>query len=321
MSLNFPVTLVVPILNEAASLPTLLLALKAQSHRPDEIIFSDAGSCDGSTTLIEAWWCREGWENASCCILSRPGAMPGAGRNAGVHAARNDWVAFIDGGITPADDWLEQLCRHAMAKKIPAVFGVCRFTAETAFQRTLCALSNGLGAVHPVVPASLFRKEVFTTAGYFPEHLRAAEDLLWVSRYESAYGARVVCWNAEVLYRHFPMTWLEAARKWQMAEYFSVLAGVRIRQQATFLMLLPLLYAALLSGTTWGAMVFSAYLILRGIADPVRRSRPWQWWGGHPRTIFMAIPMCALLDAAKFAGIIRAWLARGRGQAGSLRTE
>ena len=106
MSLNFPVSLVIPILNEAESLPELLQALKAQSHRPDEIIFSDAGSTDGSPALIEAWWRDQGWEHGSCRVLLRPGAMPGAGRNAGVRAARNEWIAFIDGGITPASDWL-----------------------------------------------------------------------------------------------------------------------------------------------------------------------------------------------------------------------
>lgn len=39
MPLNFPVTLVIPILNEADSLPELLNALKEQDHLPDEIIF------------------------------------------------------------------------------------------------------------------------------------------------------------------------------------------------------------------------------------------------------------------------------------------
>ena len=133
MSLNFPVTLVVPILNEAESLPELLRALKLQSHLPDEIIFSDAGSSDGSPALIEAWWRDDGWEHGSCSVLSRPGAMPGAGRNAGVCAARNDWIAFIDGGITPASDWLEQLCRHALEKKPPAIFGLCHFSAQAPF--------------------------------------------------------------------------------------------------------------------------------------------------------------------------------------------
>ncbi len=308
------ISVVVPMLNETRTLPELLAALKSQSRRPDEIVFVDAGSTDGSADVIGRWWAGEGWPGLGCQVITVPGAFPGAGRNAGVRVAQGEWIAFIDAGIDPDRKWLERLERALESSGAPGVFGVCRFTAEPAFQRTLCALSNGMGAVYPVVPASLFRKEVFNTAGYFPERLRAAEDLLWVSRYESAYGSPAVCRDAEVLYRHFPTTWVGAARKWQIAEYFSVLAGVRIRQQAAFLMLLPLLYAALLTGTTWGALIFSAYLLLRGVVDPLRRSHPRRWWGGHPQAVLMALAMGPVLDAAKITGIIQGLLAKGRGR-------
>ncbi|MGH8616779.1 MAG: glycosyltransferase, partial [Burkholderiales bacterium] len=41
-----PVSVVVPYLNEAATLPTLLAALAAQTVRPRTLIFVDAGSTD-----------------------------------------------------------------------------------------------------------------------------------------------------------------------------------------------------------------------------------------------------------------------------------
>ncbi|MBK9444599.1 MAG: hypothetical protein IPO00_00055 [Betaproteobacteria bacterium] len=166
------------------------------------------------------------------------------------------------------------------------------------------------------MPASIFKREVFDAIGYFPENLRAAEDLQWVANYEMYYGVRTVFPDAKVDYRHFPATWRGATRKWRMAEYFSVLAGMRQRQHAVFLILLPLLYAALLSGTAWGAMVYFAYLLLRGVVDPMRRSFPRQWWGAHPQAIFIAIAMGAVLDAAKITGIIQGCLAKGRGRAG-----
>lgn len=177
-------------------------------------------------------------------------------------------------------------------------------SAERAFQRAMCALSNGQGAAHPVVPASLFKREVFGVIGYFPENLRAAEDLLWVARYELHYGVRAICPDAQVVYRHFPATWWGAAHKWCVAEYFSVLAGVRLRQQAVFLVLLPLLYVVLLSATAWGALVFSVYLLLRGVVDPMRRSHPRQWWGAHPQAICIAIVMGPCLGRGQNHGDI-----------------
>ncbi|WP_319245399.1 glycosyltransferase family A protein [uncultured Propionivibrio sp.] len=305
MSLNFPVTLVIPILNEAESLPELLQALKAQSHRPDEIIFSDAGSSDGSPALIEDWWREEGWENASCSVLSRPGAMPGAGRNAGVRAARNAWIAFIDGGITPASDWLEQLCRHAQSTQAPAVFGVCHFSAQASFDRAVCALSYGQGAAHPVIPASLFSRQVFTEIGEFPAHLRAGEDLVWMAALQARYGEREVCSAARVGYTHFPTGWRQALRKWRVTELHCVLAGVRTGQQAVYLFGLPLLCAVVADGGQVGAAVFLAYLLLRGVIDPIRRSLDRPWWGHRPWAALIALPLVAALDIAKWTGIVQ----------------
>lgn len=305
MSLNFPLTLVIPILNEAETLPELLQALKAQSHRPDEIIFSDAGSTDGSTNLIEEWWRSEGWRNASCRILSRPGAMPGAGRNAGVRVARNDWVAFIDGGITPANDWLEQLCQQALAKQVPAVFGVCHFSAHTSFTKSVCALSYGHGTFHPVIPSSLFARQVFAEIGEFPSHLRAGEDLVWMAALQARYGARVVCWAAQVSYTHFPKRWCQALHKWRVTELHCVLAGVRTSQQIVYLFGLPVLYVLACNGGGIGGVMFLTYLLLRGVVDPVRRSKDRPWWGGRPGAPLIAPLLAAALDVAKWVGIMQ----------------
>ena len=305
MSLNFPVTLVIPILNEIESLPELLNALKEQSHLPDEIIFSDAGSSDGSPALIEAWWGDQGWEGASCSVLCLPGAMPGAARNAGVRAARNEWIAFIDGGITPADDWLEQLCRHAQETKALAVFGVCHFSAQASFEKAVCALSYGHGAVHPVIPASLFARQLFTEVGEFPAHLRAGEDLVWMAALQARHGARKVCPAARVSYTHFPMAWRQAWRKWRVTESYCVLAGVRTRQQAVYFFGLPALYAVAGGGGCAGGAVYIGYLLLRGVIDPIRRSADRPWWGHQLGAALIALPLVVALDIAKWVGIVQ----------------
>jgi hypothetical protein len=305
MPLNFPVTLVIPILNEADSLPGLLKALKAQDHLPDEIIFSDAGSTDGSPELINAWWSCEGWEDANCIVLSCPGAMPGAGRNAGVNAARNDWIAFIDGGITPSRDWLKQLCSYAQANNLSAVFGVCRFSALTSFAKAVCALSYGYDAVHPAIPASLFARQVFDEVGEFPAHLRAGEDLVWIAALQARYGPRKVCTAARVSYTYFPTSWRQALRKWRVTELNCVLAGVRTRQHAVYLFGLPALYVLAGSGGDMGAAAFAAYLLFRGVIDPTRRSLDKLWWSREPWAACIALPLAAALDIAKWLGILQ----------------
>lgn len=304
------VSVVVPILNEADSLPQLLAALKAQTHRPKELIFSDAGSTDGSPALIENWWRAERWAGADCQVLQRPGAMPGAGRNAGVRAASCEWIAFVDGGIEPEPAWLERLCAHAQRHHSVAVFGVCHFSADAYFERAVCALSYGQGSVHSAIPAALFHRRVFEEIGFFPEQLRAAEDLVWGKRVADRYGERDICQEAVVHYTRFPSSWGQALCKWRMAEYYSVVAGVRIRQQMLYLIGLPLVYGALLSGTALGAAVFLAYVTLRGIIDPVRRSQDHPWWGRKPAALMIAPGLAVALDLAKLAGIAQAHLSK-----------
>ena len=118
------ISLLVPILNEAESLPELLSAIEAQTLRPNELIFIDAGSTDGGDILIKNWWESHAWSEGSCRVLLIPGAMPGAGRNAGIREARNNWFAFIDGGIIPDRNWLENLYNYALKNNLKSVFGV-----------------------------------------------------------------------------------------------------------------------------------------------------------------------------------------------------
>lgn len=316
--MSHDVAVVVPILNEADSLPQLLAALKAQTHRPKALIFSDAGSTDGSAALIEEWWQKERWEGGACQVLAVPGAMPGAGRNAGVRAAGCEWIAFIDAGIEPEPAWLERLCRYARKHHSPAVFGMCRFSADASFERAVCALSHGQGSSHAVIPASLFHRRVFDEIGFFPEHLRAAEDLLWSKRLAARYGERDICTDAMVQYTHFPSNWWRAVRKWELAEHQSVLAGVRTRQQMLSLIGLCLVYGALFSGTVVGGGIFVLYVIVRGVLDPIRRSQERIWWGRRPAGLAVALGLAPALDLAKFAGVVHGLASKLFGRVGGV---
>lgn len=305
MLIDTPVSLVIPILNERASLPELLAAIDAQTLRPHDIIFVDAGSTDGSREYIEAWWQRSSWGNGSCRILSEPGAMPGAGRNAGIRAATCDWVAFLDGGITPEPQWLETLCRVADPDTAPAVMGTCQFWGTGSFGKAVCALSYGQGRVRAVLPVSLFHRSVFDRVGFFHPELRAGEDILWQSEVRRVLGDMVVCDAARACYTHFPTGLAQAFRKWRLAEFNCVKAGVRRAQIPVYLFMVPMLYAMLFAGGWMGAGVFAAYLLLRGVIDPMRRSACARWWGDTPGAFWIPFWLAPSLDLAKLMGIIQ----------------
>lgn len=306
------ISLVIPICNEAATLPQLLAAIAAQTLAPRELIVVDSGSTDGSVALVEQWAEQSGYGKQRCRLNTNPGGMPGANRNRGVAEATGEWIAFLDGGIVPEPDWLASLWACAGATGSRAVFGLCRFDADPVFEKAVCALSSGCGAVHPVLPASLFHRSVFERAGGFREDLRSAEDLLWLREVERQYGPRTVCEAALVHYRHFPPNLFAAVRKWALYEENSVRAGLRSGQQwlLTGFFAMLLLTFLLLPATGFGILL--AYLVLRGVFDPMRRSGRIVWWGNQQLAALNALGLGIVLDGAKTVGGLAARLRRWR---------
>lgn len=89
-------SVVVPVWNARRTLPRTVASVLAQSFGDFELILVDDGSTDGGLDALPAP------RDARLVVLRQENAGEGAARNAGVAAARHDWVAFLD-----ADDvWL-----------------------------------------------------------------------------------------------------------------------------------------------------------------------------------------------------------------------
>jgi len=99
------VTVVIPALDEVDNLAAVLDDCAAQRSQAAEVIVVDAGSTDGTRELLEERARR--WP--ALRVLDRPGARPGAGRNAGIEAAASPVVVTLDAGSRVAPDWLGAL--------------------------------------------------------------------------------------------------------------------------------------------------------------------------------------------------------------------
>jgi glycosyltransferase involved in cell wall biosynthesis len=302
------VSLVIPMLNEAAGLPALLRALQEQVRLPDEIIFVDAGSTDGGPRIITDWWNENSWPTGSCRVESNPGGYPGHNRNVGVHSAFGDWIALIDCGIYPAADWLAQLLNHALQTKAAAVFGMCEFVATGHVARSTCALGYGFGSVHPVLPASLFRRAVFTAVGMFEEDLRAGEDIEWMARLTSRTGPKVVCRKALVQYSIFPTSLVSVAKKNYLYQLSALDAGVGRKVTLVYLVGAAAVVACVMTIPASVPWLAVAYVVARGVIDPIRRSRQRIWWGGQPLSMFVSPIVALITDAVKLVAILRSLL-------------
>ena len=100
------VSVILTVLNEAQSLPTLLDSLADQTRQPDEVVIVDGGSRDGTPALLRAEQARA---RLPLTVIERPGANISQGRNTAIAAAQGEIIAVTDAGVRLAPDWLERL--------------------------------------------------------------------------------------------------------------------------------------------------------------------------------------------------------------------
>lgn len=299
-----PVTVVVPMRDEAASLPGLLEGLARQSVHPAELVFVDTGSRDASAEQVRSWWAEAGWSGATCQVIVEAGAFPGGGRNAGVSASSQPWIAFIDCGIVPDPRWLEELLACAGREGADAVLGMCRFEAKGSWARAFCALSYGVGTRRSTVPGSLFSRTLCDRIGPFDAKLRAGEDILWLDVLSRLPRTPSVCAAAEVVYGRFPDSIGAAAQKWYEYERHVSAAAVGGWARRAAVTAPLCLYVVPGASAGIGAALWLVYLALRGVIDPVRRSARRAWWRGEPLALACAPVAALVMDTARAVGCV-----------------
>ncbi len=95
--------------NEEDSLEKLVESVKHQTFLPDEVVLVDGGSTDKTIEVFEKL-CSD---NPVYKLIRTGRATPGKGRNIGIEAARNEWIALTDAGIVLDKNWLAELVKVA----------------------------------------------------------------------------------------------------------------------------------------------------------------------------------------------------------------
>jgi glycosyltransferase involved in cell wall biosynthesis len=315
---DFKVSLVIPVRNEVASLEALVRSIREQTRPPDEVILVDGGSTDDTVALAR----RLTVDDPRFRIIEAGPATPGRGRNVGIAAARNDWIALTDAGLRLEPTWLERLVA-ATGEGVEVVYGNYEPICESWFER--CAAlayvapkvsRAGRRMRGPFIASSLITRGVWRKSGEFPD-LRAAEDLIFMERIQA--GGCEIRWapTATVWWQLRPNL-LETFRRFSLYSCHTAWAG-RVRDwhlgvARQYAVLAVLVWLALAhSGWWWVVIALAA-------AARVTKSI-WQRWDGGWRSTWL-IPfdfvlvgiILFTLDIATFWG----WLAscsRGRPQA------
>jgi succinoglycan biosynthesis protein ExoA len=188
------VAVVIPVLDEAESLPALLADLAAQEPAPAEIVVVDAGSTDGTLGLLLSERARL----PTLRVIEAPGATPGRGRNEGVRAAAAPVVVTLDAGSRVGPGFVAALAAPVAADVRAVAVGVAEPDARSAFERaagwfTLRAFKppdrpGPIGA--EFLPAGrnglAFAREAWEEAGGYPPDLPWGEDKLFLRALRAA---------------------------------------------------------------------------------------------------------------------------------------
>ena len=187
------ITAVIPSYNRHATLARALHSVLGQSHPVDQVIVVDDGSDDASAAMVAR-------DFPAVELMRQPNRGVSAARNAGIAAARGDWIALLDSD----DAWLP----HKIARVRDAVArypGYALYHSDETWIRRgrrvnpkrkhrkhggwifrhclpLCAISPS---------AAVIRRDRLVELGGFDESLPACEDYdLWLrlcSRYPVHY--------------------------------------------------------------------------------------------------------------------------------------
>jgi glycosyltransferase involved in cell wall biosynthesis len=306
------VSLIVPLRNEKDTVVPLLESLAAQTRLPDELVAVDAGSEDGTGSLVTSF------PSPLPVRLVRTGPLfPGLARNAGVEKAAHPWLAFTDGGIRLGPAWLQELLARAEAESADVVFGSFDPVCDNFFRR--CAAiayapaRNANGLRGPSVVSMVLTRESFDRAGGFPP-FRAAEDLVFLERLLAlplrfAYAPEaVVRWelapDARRTFRRFALYSEHNLRAGRGKDWH---AGV-LRHYV--LMTLCATAVALAGAGAWSALVYPFWQIARAVRSGLQKRRAFDFPTLDPRHVVGAAALLSLIDLATLTGALR-WLARG----------
>lgn len=221
------VSAIMPVHNGAAHMADGLRSMLAQTRPPDEIIVVDDGSTDGSAALARQL-------APFATVISQPRQGPALARNAGVAAARHEFIALLDhDDLWPAER-TERLLAGAVANRAAGV--VCGRTEMMAASpdvpldpRLLRASGTNIPFLFPSV---LVRRAVWIGLGGMDPGRDHAEDTDLYLRIVEA-GTPIAFVDATTLiYRHHGNNRSRAVEQSQAALMGSLRASLLRRRAA-----------------------------------------------------------------------------------------
>lgn len=182
------VSVVIPTFNRANSIGQAVASVLSQSYAPYEVLVIDDGSTDETLDALKPF-------EEAIRIISQQNSGVSAARNAGILAARGEWIAFLDsddewevdklrkqmGVISASNDLLACVTNADIVLRNGRTFNLFRSRGRSyhsngkdyaAFERPLLEVLNN----QPYIQTLCVRRESLLDAGLFDTSMSIHED-------------------------------------------------------------------------------------------------------------------------------------------------
>lgn len=189
-------SIVIPLYNKQNCIRETLRSVFNQSYTDFEVLVVDDGSTDGSLDVVKEF------NDERLRIIEKPNSGVSATRNAGIAAAANEWIAFLDADDIWTSFHLETLVKvhnqHPKAEVLCSNYE--KFSSNENYvdklekieQKMTCFIVKDfylrlLADKHVIWSSTaVVRKDCFEKVGWFDERLIKGEDLdFWARLFES----------------------------------------------------------------------------------------------------------------------------------------
>ena len=120
------VSVIIPVYNAEEYVEKCVRSVLSQTTSDLEVICIDDGSVDGSSRILDTL----ALEDRRVRVIHQENRGLGMARNAGIAAARGEYVHFLDADDTVIPESYEELCAFADRNRLDALF----FSRETVFE-------------------------------------------------------------------------------------------------------------------------------------------------------------------------------------------
>ena len=182
--INPKVSVIIPVYGAEAFLPDCIVSLRAQTLRDIELIFICDGSPDHSLAILRK---AETLDSRIRVIAFEENQGVSAARNAGLDAARGDYIGFCDG-----DDWAEP----------EMVETLYRAAEDNRADISFCRVFKDRGDKHENVPLGFDDGTVFDREAIGRTRLHAAQPVSARGHWQSPLPPGYSICGRSALYRH-----------------------------------------------------------------------------------------------------------------------